>query len=103
MGFADGPEMSTWFSWTGKNPVIPWLALPALLQEFVNFLTHRQSTFGVLCFSTDDQDRSVEEVEVRIGHPKDFIRPHPLPEHYYRHALEGLGRKRQILELLFKR
>jgi hypothetical protein len=103
MGFADGPEMSTRFLGTWKDPVVGWLALPAFLQEFVHFLTHRQRTFGVLCFSTLDQDRSVEEVEIRIGHPKDFIGPHSLTKHDDRDAFEGLGGKCQIIELLFKR
>jgi|SRR6516225_1222315 len=62
--------MGTWFSGARKDPVVVWMALSALLQEFEHFRTYRQSTFRVLCFPTHDQDRPVEEVEVRIGHPK---------------------------------
>src|SRR6266849_8519590 len=103
MGFSDGPEMGTWFSGARKDPVVVWMALPVRLEKFENFLTHRQSTFGVLGFSTHDQDGTVKEVEVRIRHSKDFIWPHSLPEHDYRDALEGLGGKRQIVELLYER
>ncbi len=103
MGFSDGTEMGTWFSGARKDPVVVWMALPAGLEKFENFLTHRQSTFGVLGFSTHDQDGTVEEVEVRIRHSKDFIWPHSLAEHDYRDALEGLGCKCQIVELLYER
>jgi hypothetical protein len=103
MGFSDGSDMSTWFSGARKDPVVVWMALSARLEKFENFLTHRQSTLGVLGFPTHDQDRTVEEVEIRIRHPKDFIWPHSLAEHDYRDALEGLGRMCQIVELLFKR
>src|ERR1700730_892028 len=103
MGFADGTKMDTGFPGTRKNPVVVGSFLPALLQEFKNFLTHRHSTFGVFGLPTHDQDRSVEEVEIRISHPKDFIRPHSLPEHDDGDALEGLGGMCQIVELLFER
>jgi hypothetical protein len=91
MGFADGTKMGTGLPGTRKNPVVVGLFLPAFLQEFEDFLTHRQSTFGVCGLPTHDQDRSVEEVQVRIGHSKDFIRPHSLAENDYGDALEGLG------------
>jgi hypothetical protein len=58
--------MSTWFSGARKDPVVIRFALPARLENLENFLTHGQSTFGVFGFSTHDQDRSVEEVKIRI-------------------------------------
>src|SRR5487761_997727 len=103
MGFADGTKMGTGLPGTRKNPVVVGSFLPAFLQELENFLTHRQSTFGVFGFPTHDQDRSVEEVQVRIGHSKDFIRTHSLPEHDYGDALEGLRGTSQIVELLLER
>ena len=54
MGFADGTKMATGFPRTRKNPVVVGSFLSAFLQEFENFLTHRQSTFGVFGFPTLD-------------------------------------------------
>jgi len=101
MGFTNGTKMSTRFSGTRKNPVFVGVFLPTSLQEFENFLTHRQCAFSVFCFPTHDQDRSVEEVQIRIGHPKDFIRPHALSKHDDGDALERLRGESQILELFF--
>ena len=42
-GFANGTKMGNGFPGTRKNPVVVELALPAFLQEFEDFLTHRQS------------------------------------------------------------
>jgi hypothetical protein len=77
--------------------------LPAFLEHVVNFLAHRQSAFGILGLSAHDEDRAVDVVNIRIGHAKDFIRPHFLPEHDDGDAFERLRGNRQILELLFKR
>jgi hypothetical protein len=103
MRFAHGPEMHAWFRGTGKNPIVIFVALPAFLEQIEHFLAHGQSTSGILGLSAHDEDRAIDEINVRVGHAEDFIWPHSLPEHDDGDALEGLGGKCQILELLFKR
>src|SRR5215469_8094450 len=71
MGFPDASEVRTRFSWAGEHPLVAGVSLATLFKEGVDSLGHPQSTLRVLCLSTLNKDRAVDEIQIRICHPED--------------------------------
>jgi hypothetical protein len=73
MGLPNASEVRTGFSRAGEHPLVARMSLATLLKEGIHFLGHPKSTLRILCLPTLNRDRAVDEIQIRICHPGDFI------------------------------